>query len=182
MEPKVLSKRCFKNFSEQSFLQDLKQGLSNTGNFSDFNSEFKNTLNSRAPIKTSKVDDGNTKPYMNTMRWEYNVNKILRKGIIKISNLENIANKSGKIEEKKHKIQRNVITKLSKKLKKAYFKRKLPKEKDVEDFWNFCKPYFIKNGVCNDEKIILVEKEEVLRKDSKISTIFNNYSIIILSI
>ena len=42
MEPKVLSKRCFKNFSEQSFLQDLKQGLNNTGNCSDFNNEFKN--------------------------------------------------------------------------------------------------------------------------------------------
>ena len=55
MEPKVLSKRCFKNFSEQLFLQDLKQGLSNTGNFSDFNSEFKNTLNNHVPIKTSKV-------------------------------------------------------------------------------------------------------------------------------
>ena len=32
MEPKVLSKRCFKNFSEQSFLYNLKQGLINTGN------------------------------------------------------------------------------------------------------------------------------------------------------
>ena len=41
MEPKVISKKCFKNFSEKSFLQDLKQGLSNTGNFSDFNKEFK---------------------------------------------------------------------------------------------------------------------------------------------
>ena len=54
MEPKVLSKRCFKNFSEQSFLQDLKQGLSNTGNFSDFNSEFKNIFNNHAPIKLQK--------------------------------------------------------------------------------------------------------------------------------
>ena len=53
MEPKVLSKRCFKNFSEQSFLQDLKQGLSNTGNFSDFNDKFKNTLNDHGPIKSS---------------------------------------------------------------------------------------------------------------------------------
>ena len=52
MEPKVLSKRCFKNFSEQSFLQDLKQGLSNTGNFSDFNNEFKSTLNDYAPTET----------------------------------------------------------------------------------------------------------------------------------
>ena len=78
MESKVLSKRCFKNFSEQSFLQDLKQGLSNTGNFSDFNREFKNTLNNHAPIKTSKVC-GNTKPL---------VNKNLRKEIMKRSNLK----------------------------------------------------------------------------------------------
>ena len=91
MEPKVLSKRCFKNFSEQSFLQDLKQGLSNTGNFSDFNNEFKNTLNNHAPIKTSKVR-GNTKPH---------VNKNLREEIMKRSNLKNIVNKSGKIEDKK---------------------------------------------------------------------------------
>ena len=59
MEPKVLSKRCFKNFLEQSFLQDLKKGLSDTGNFSDFNNKFKNTLNDHAAIKTSKVR-GNT--------------------------------------------------------------------------------------------------------------------------
>ena len=71
MEPKVLSRRCFKNFSGQSIQQDLKRGLSNTGNFSDFNNEFKNTLNNHAPIKSSKVR-GNTKPH---------VNKILRKEI-----------------------------------------------------------------------------------------------------
>ena len=81
MEPKFLSERCFKNFSEQSFLQDLKQGLSNAGN---------------------------TKPHSN---------KILKKEIMKRSNLKNIANKSGKIEDKKrYKIQRNVATKLNKKL------------------------------------------------------------------
>ena len=51
MEPKVLSKRCIKNFSEKSFLEDLKRGLNNTGNFTDFNTEFKNTLNDHAPIK-----------------------------------------------------------------------------------------------------------------------------------
>ena len=107
MEPKVLSKRCFKDFSEQFFLQDSKQGLSNTGNFSDFNNKFKNTLNNHAPIKSSKVR-GNTKPH---------VNKVLRKEIMKRSNVKNIANKSGKTEDKKrYKIQRNVVTKLNKKL------------------------------------------------------------------
>ena len=160
MEPKVLSKRCFKNFSEQSFLQDLKQGLSNTANFRDFNNEFKSTSNDHPPIKSSKVR-GNTKPH---------INNNLRKEIMKRSKLKNKANKSDKIEDKK---------KLNKKLKKAYFKEKLPKRKDVKDFWNFCKPYFTNNGVCNDKKVILVEKEEVLRKDSKISDRFNNYSVII---
>ena len=120
MEPKVLSKRCFKNFPEQSFLQNLKQGLSNTGNFSDFNNEFKNTLNNHAPIKTSKVR-GNTKPH---------VNKNLRKEIMKRSNLKNIAQKSGKIEDKKcYKIQRNVATKLNKKLKKRILKKNFQKVK-----------------------------------------------------
>ena len=78
MEPKVLSKRCFKNFSEQSFLQE--EGLSNTGNFSDFNNEFKNTLNNHAPTKSSKVRGNTKRP----------VNKILRKEIMKRSNLKNI--------------------------------------------------------------------------------------------
>ena len=110
---------------------------------------MKNTLNNNAPIKSSKVR-WNTKPY---------VNKILRKEITKRSNLKYIANKSGKIEDKKrYKIQRNIVTKLNQKLKKAYFKEKLPKGKDVKDSWNFCKSYFTNKGVRNDEKIILVEK------------------------
>ena len=42
---KFFTKSCLKNFSEQSFLQDLKQGLVSTANFSDFNSpwEYKAT-------------------------------------------------------------------------------------------------------------------------------------------
>ena len=64
-------------------------------------------MNNHTPIKTSKVR-GNTKPH---------VNKNLRKEIMKRSNLKNIANKSGKTEDKKrYKIQRNAVTKLNKKL------------------------------------------------------------------
>ena len=78
MESKLLTKRCLKNFSEESFLQYLKQRLSNTGNLSDFSNEFKNTLNDHVPMETSKIR-GNTKPH---------VNKILRKEIMKRSNLK----------------------------------------------------------------------------------------------
>ena len=63
---------------------------------------------------------------------------------MKRSNLKNIANKSGKVDNKKrYKIQRNVVTKLNKKRKKACFKEKLPEGKDVKDLWNFCKPYLL---------------------------------------
>ena len=76
---------------------------------------------------------------------------------MKKSKLKNIANKSGKNEYKKrYKIQRNVVTKLNKKLKKVYFKEKLPKGKDVE--------YILK----------------VLRKDSKILDTFNYYFVNII--
>ena len=47
----------------------------------------------------------------------------------------------------------------------------------LKDFQNFCKSYFTDKGVCNDEKIILVEEEEVPRKDSKISNTFNSYFV-----
>ena len=118
MEPDVFSKRCFKNLSEQSFLQDLKQGLSKSDNFSDFNNEFKNTLNDHESIKTSKIR-GNTKPH---------VNKIIRKETMKRSNLKNIANKSSKVEDKKlYKIQRNVVAKLHKILKKVILKKNVQK-------------------------------------------------------
>ena len=64
-------------------------------------------MNNHAPTKTSKVR-GNTKPH---------VNKNLRKEIMKRSSLKNIANKSGKIEDKKrYKIQQNAVTKLNNKL------------------------------------------------------------------
>ena len=94
---------------------------------------------------------------------------------MKRSNLKNIANKSGKIKDKKrYRIQRKVVTKLNKKLKKSAFKEKLLKGKDVKDFWNFCKSYFTNKSFCNDDKTILFEKDEVLRKDSKIPDTFNN--------
>ena len=41
----------------------------------------------------------------------------------------------------------------------------------------FCKSYFTSKGVCIDETIILLEKEEVLKKDSKISDTFSNYFV-----
>ena len=98
---------------------------------------------------------------------------------MKRSRLENKANKSGKEEDKRlYNIQRNKVSKLNNKLKKTYFKEKLPKGNNVKDFWNYCKPYFTNKGICNDGRIILVENDKILNKDSDISETFNNYFVI----
>ena len=48
---------------------------------------------------------------------------------MKRSRLKNKANKSGKEEDKRlYNIQRNKVSKLNNKLKKTYFKEKVPKE------------------------------------------------------
>ena len=74
-------------------------------------------------------------------------------------------------------IKYNEIKLLNNKLKKTCFKQKLPKGNNVKDFWNYCKPYFTNKGICNDDRIILVEKNEILNKDSDISETFNKYFV-----
>ena len=63
-EPKILRKRSFKYFSDESFLQDLNHGLNDDGNFSSFNNDFKQIVNYHAPIKEILIR-GNTKPHLN---------------------------------------------------------------------------------------------------------------------
>ena len=94
---------------------------------------------------------------------------------MKRSRLKNKANKSSKQEDRRlYNIQRNKVSKLNNKLKKTYFKEKLRKENNVKDFWNYCKPYFTNKGICSDDRIILVENNKILNKDSDISKTFNN--------
>ena len=66
----------------------------------------------------------------------------------KRSRLKNKANKSGKEDKRLYNIQRNKVSKLNNKLKKTYFKEKLPKGNNVKDFWNYCKLHFTNKGVC----------------------------------
>ena len=81
-----------------------------TAFFSHCNNKFKKTLDVHAPIKIPKLRE-NTKPH---------INKTLKKEIMKSSRLRNKANKTSFIEDLKiYKIQRNIVTKLNKNLKKA---------------------------------------------------------------
>lgn len=120
LEPNFLWRRQNKHCFKESFLQDLKNGISNDNIFSHFNGKFKETLDHHVPIKITKLR-GNTKSH---------INKILRKEIMKRSRLKNKANKTVSVEDLRlHKIQRNVVTKLNKKLKRAYFKKNFREEK-----------------------------------------------------
>ena len=98
---------------------------------------------------------------------------------MKRSRLKNKTNKSGKEEEKRlYNIQQNKVSKLTNKLKKTYFKEKLLKGNNVKDFWNYCKPSFTNKGICNDDRIILVENDKKnLNKDSDIFETFNTYFV-----
>ena len=94
---------------------------------------------------------------------------------MKRSRLKNKANKSGQEEDKRlYNIQQNKVSKLNNTLKKTYFNDKLLKGNNVKDLWNYCKPYFTNKGICNDGRIILVENNKILNKDSDISKTFNN--------
>lgn len=44
----------------------------------------------------------------------------------------------------------------------------------MEEFWDFWKPCFIGKGICNDDKITLVENKVLEKKNSGISETFNN--------
>ena len=157
-----------KTFNKESFLRDLQHGLNNIDNFAEFHAAFKAILDHHATIKQIKLC-GNTKPH---------INKALRKEIMKRSRLKNKANKSGKKGDKRlYNIQGNKVSKLNNNFKKTYFKEKLPTGNNVKDFWNYCKPYFTNKGICNDDRIILVENDKIINKDSAISETFNNYFV-----
>ena len=78
LEPNILKNCSYKDFNEESFLQDLQHGLNNIGKFAEFNDEFKAILYHRAPIKQSTLRE--TKPH---------INKSLRKEIMNRSKLKN---------------------------------------------------------------------------------------------
>ena len=89
---------------------------------------------------------------------------------MKRSNLKNKAYKSGKEEDERlYNIQGNKASKLNNKLKKTYLKEKLPKGKNVKDFWN---SYITDKRVCNEDRIILDENNKILKNDSDIFETF----------
>ena len=95
---------------------------------------------------------------------------------MKTSALKKRENISNNPEIRKlYKKQGNYVVSLSRKVKKEYVQKHMPHDASSKNFWKLCK-LFLSNKTNNfDDKIILVEKEEVVSKNEEIATDFNYY-------
>ena len=119
-----------------------------------------------APLK-KKYIRGNNSPFMN---------RILSKEIMKRSRLRNKFLKSKSEADKKNYVkQRNYCVSLLRRTKKEYYGNLDPRKiADNRTFWRTVKP-FLSNKSVENEKIILVEKEEILTKDNSVAKVLNNF-------
>ena len=170
LSPKKMSYRCYKNFTEEIFCSEFLKSLSNnclTEDYNQFEGIFVSVLDRLAPLKTKTVR-GNQKLHMN---------KSLRKAIMTRSRLKSIANKTGSGEMlRAYKRQRNHVVNLNKKAKRDLFNRVDTNTSTGNGkFWKVCKPLFGSNSTGSSNKIILVEKNNVISDDNSIVSLFNSY-------
>ena len=101
--------------------------------------------------------------------------KQLRKEIMIRTRLKNKANKTkAEEDQKKYRKQRNLVVKLNKKAKRAYYNSLDPLKVGKEGaFWKTFKPLFSDKEASRD--IILVENGEILSNEKRISECFNEY-------
>ena len=170
-EPKVISYRDYKNFTNDNFrllLEELG------GNF-DFTNETaldsfldicREALNKTAPLKQKYVR-ANKSPFMN---------KTILKAIMKQTRLRNRFLKDMSDSNRvAYNTQRNYCVSLVRKAKKSYYSN-LDHKKIVDNktFWKTIKPFFTDKGV-NHDNITLVENEETVSDNKEISETLNNF-------
>ena len=172
-DPIQLNYRDYKNYDPVKFREELNYKiLANECSFTDFR-EFQSILcellDKHAPMKIKKVRANNS-PFMT---------KSLRKMIMNRSRCKNVylKNKTADNWENYRKL-RNECLKLTKKAKKDYFHNlNINDINDSKKFWKTVKPFFTSKGIKGSGKIILVEKEEIISDNGKITEIMNNYFV-----
>ena len=165
-EPKKLIYRNYSNFSQKDFQNELLLNIGDeNNNYLEFEKNFVETLNKHAPKKT-KIFRGNHKPH---------INKILRKTIMKRSQLKNKANKTNDPKDiLKYKKQRNYVVKLNDQSMQEHFDSLNP-FLDPKPFWKSCKRYFSNKHSFGESTIALNESGEILTENMKIAKTFNSY-------
>ena len=168
IKPKNIVYRCFRNFSELNFQNELAIETRNfdrdISDYDVFETIFESVLDKHAP-KKSKLVRGNEKPHMN---------KELKRAIMKRSQLWNKFQKT-KCSSDLHayRIQRNSVTRLNKLAKQELFNSAINLSKNKpKAFWNLCKPFFSNKGFVESE--IIVKKDgEFIQDKSSLAESFN---------
>ena len=167
-KPKIINYRDYRTFSNEEFCTSILShaNVMETQDINSFQELCINLLNSIAP-KKKKYIRANQAPFMN---------KMLQKAIMDRSRLRNKFLKhmtsSNKMAYNK---QRNSCVNLCRKQKKQYYKNlDIRKITDNRTFWKYVKPAFSEKSTKTD-KITLIENNEILSEDNKISEIFNTY-------
>ena len=165
---KTITYRDYKHFDQNAFLSEVYDGLCKIPivSYEMVNGVSESVLDKHAPMKT-KVIRGNEKSH---------ICKSHRKAIMLRSRLKNLADRShNPLDFLKYKKQRNICVYLNKKAKRDAVKNNdIKRVEDAKTFWKIYKPFLSKSNV-SDDKVILVEDEEIISNDEQIATIFNEY-------
>ena len=171
LEPKIINYRNYRYFSNDRFREKVTSELSkvvleNSGKgFNKFLVVRKEALNMYALLE-KKYIRGNNSPFMN---------RALSKEIMKKSRLRNKFLKGKSEDDKKNYVKQRNYLPLLRRTKKEYYGNLDPKKiPGNRTFWRTVKP-FLSNKSIENEKIILVEKEEILTKDNSVAKVLNNF-------
>ena len=176
LPPKITSYRDYKNFDNDIFRECLLHDLSQTDKVDNDLYKFLevciNTLNMHAPFKR-KYSRGNHL---------YFTNKELSKAIMTRTRLRNrfLKNRSDE-NRRKYSKQRNYCVSLLRKTKRNYYSNLNEKKiTDNKKFWKTVTP-FLSDKVPSNEKITLVEKDQVITNDSETAEVLNTFFSNIIS-
>ena len=169
-EPTVVTYRDYKNLNAENFASEVQNVMSGCppSNYHTFSTNLRNTLDKHAPLK-HKLVRANNAPFMNTA---------IRKQIMLRSTAKNKFNKCKTPDNwNKYKRIRNSCVKLIRKTKRNYFKNiDINFVSDNKRFWQTIRPAFT-NKIKAQNKIILVEDENIISSSKVIAETMNDYFI-----
>ena len=168
--PITISYRDYKNFNQDLFRNELLRLLFNRNhsgiNYGIFEEIVVSLLNQHAPLK-KRLIRANNSPFMN---------KALSKAVMNRSRLRNKFIKNPSLENRfNYTRYRNYCTGLFRKNIKSFYNNLDTKfVTDNRKFWKTVKPLFSDKHFSNN-KITLLEGEEIISNDKEIAEIFNDH-------
>ena len=169
-DPIVIEYRDLKNFDGTKFRDDLRAELEKMDNVTvaDFQNIFLAIWNVHAPVK-KKVVRGNNAPFMN---------RTLSKAFMHRAKLRNKSHKFPTPENiEAFKRYRNFCVSLLRKEKKRFYNNlDVSIMFDNKKFWKHIKPLFTGKSK-SKSNITLIEGDEVITDNQKVSEILNNHFI-----